>query len=193
MKFRPSPNLVPLLATVVVCLLLYAAASLKYEGFFSARVATNFFSDNAFLGIAAIGMTFVILSGGIDLSVGSVVAVTSILVATLTTKHHLHPTVVIPTVLFAGAAFGAAMGCLIQFFNLAPFFVTLAGMFLARGVGQIVSLESVSLDHPVYVKLSEWTIDLADLPVPFMQTHLHLADAAIPLTAILFIAVALVG
>src|SRR5689334_15934161 len=108
MKLRPGPNLVPLLATVVVCALLYASAGLLYERFFAAQVFVNFFHDNAFVGIAAIGMTFVILSGGIDLSVGSVVAVTSILVATLTSKHHLHPGVVIPLVLLAGAAFGAA-------------------------------------------------------------------------------------
>jgi simple sugar transport system permease protein len=57
------------LATAVVCAALYVAAGLLYEGFFAPGVLTGFFTDNAFLGIAAIGVTFVILSGGIDLSV----------------------------------------------------------------------------------------------------------------------------
>jgi simple sugar transport system permease protein len=176
---RPSANLVPLLATITVCALLYALASYRYPGFFSTRVFVNFFADNAFVGISAVGMTFVILSGGIDLSVGSVLALTSVMLASLTTTHAMHPALVLPLVLIAGTAFGAAMGCLIQFFQLAPFFVTLAGMFLARGLGQIVSLESVPLDHPLYVKLSEWGFSIG--------------EQVIPLTAILFVIVALAG
>jgi ribose/xylose/arabinose/galactoside ABC-type transport system permease subunit len=72
----------PLAATIFVLALLFSIASLRYEGFFSWRVVANIFGDNAFLGIAAVGMTFVILAGGIDLSVGSVLAFTTIFVAT---------------------------------------------------------------------------------------------------------------
>ena len=54
---------------------------MSFPRFFSLRVVVNLFGDNAFLGVAAIGATFVILSGGIDLSVGSVVAFTSIFIA----------------------------------------------------------------------------------------------------------------
>ena len=58
-----------------------AAGSLAYTGFFSAQVFLNLLIDNAFLLIVAVGMTFVILSGGIDLSVGSVVALTTMVLA----------------------------------------------------------------------------------------------------------------
>ena len=66
------------MATALVMLALYAAGCVLYRNFFSLRVAVNLFGDNAFLGIAAVGATLVILSGGIDLSVGSVVAFSSI-------------------------------------------------------------------------------------------------------------------
>ena len=74
MNLRALQRNVPFLATVSVCVLLYTMAALKYDGFASFRVLINFFGDNSFLGIAALGLTFVILSGGIDLSVGSVMA-----------------------------------------------------------------------------------------------------------------------
>ncbi|HEX2971840.1 MAG TPA: hypothetical protein VHP11_05880 [Tepidisphaeraceae bacterium] len=136
--------------TTAVFVLLYAVASVLYydQGFCSLRVFLNFFKDNAFLGIVAVGMTFVILSGGIDLSVGSMIGFASIFAATLIEKQHLHPAVVIPIVLIVGAAFGCVMGCIIHFFGLAPFLVTLAGMFLARGVGYLISVESIPLYHP---------------------------------------------
>ena len=53
-------------------------------------MVANLISDNAVLGVTAVGMTFVILSGGIDLSVGSVVAFTTVLIATLVGRHGLH-------------------------------------------------------------------------------------------------------
>ncbi len=86
----------PLIATGAILLGLFAAAAIAYDGFFSARVIVNLFSDNAFLGIAAIGMTLVIFSGGIDLSVGAVIGFTSIFTATLVTGRGLHPAVVWP-------------------------------------------------------------------------------------------------
>src|SRR3954452_8031840 len=132
MKPRFSSNYIPLVATGLVMLVLYVAGCLLYRNFFSLRVAVNLFGDNAFLGIAAVGATFVILSGGIDLSVGSVVAFTSILIASLM-AHGFGPFAAISLSLLIGAIFGAFMGFLICVFELPPFLVTLAGMFLARG------------------------------------------------------------
>ena len=81
MKLRPK--YIPLLATFLVLVALYTVGSVSYRNFFSLRVAVDLVGDNGFLGIAAVGATFVILSGGIDLSVGAVVAATSILIARL--------------------------------------------------------------------------------------------------------------
>ena len=83
----------PLVATSVIFVALFGIAAFSYEGFFSARVVVNLFADNAFLGIAAIGMTLVIFSGGIDLSVGAVIGFTSIFTATLVAGRGVHPAV----------------------------------------------------------------------------------------------------
>jgi len=80
------------------------------QAFFSLRVFTNLFTDNAFLGLCAVGMTFVILSGGIDLSVGAMVAFSSTLIASLTQLAHFLPFPAIALVLVIGLLFGLAQG-----------------------------------------------------------------------------------
>ncbi|MFA6450848.1 MAG: galactofuranose ABC transporter, permease protein YjfF [bacterium] len=142
-----SKKHIPLAATMAVFLLLYAGASIAFDGFFSWGVFSNLLNDNAFLGLAAIGMTFVILSGGIDLSVGSMIGFTSILIATLIRKNGVHPLLAIAAALAIGSALGASMGCLIAWFKLPPFLATLAGMFFARGLGLIISMESIPIEH----------------------------------------------
>jgi galactofuranose transport system permease protein len=146
---------VPLLMTAGICAALYVTACLRYEHFFTLQVFVDLFRGNAPLGLAAIGMTFVILSGGIDLSVGSMVGFTGVLLVTLTQTHHWPAPAAMAFALALGAGFGAAMGCLIQFGGLAPFLVTLAGMFLVRGMGLWISTDSSNLTGPVFEWLSE--------------------------------------
>ena len=74
---------IPILVTIGLFVLMFAAGSFRYTGFFSMQVIMNLLIDNAFLFIAAVGMTFVIVSGGIDLSVGSVIALTTMVSASL--------------------------------------------------------------------------------------------------------------
>ena len=94
-------------------------------------------------------MTFVILTGGIDLSVGAVIALTTMISAQLVQRNGFSPAVVIPLVLVIGAGFGALQGWLVHRFRLQPFIVTLAGMFLARGLCYLISTESISITNPV--------------------------------------------
>ena len=151
MKFlKIQTRYIPLLATAAVFAVLYIIGLASFSNFGSLRVFVNLFGDNAFLGIAAIGATFVILSGGIDLSVGSVIAFTSILMATLLEKG-LDPVTVISIALLFGVCFGAAMGCLIHFFELPPFLVTLAGMFFARGLGFVIYPQALGINHPFFL------------------------------------------
>jgi galactofuranose transport system permease protein len=158
-KLWSSPQL-PLAITLLVLTALYCTACILYEGFFSGRVATNLIGDNASLGIAAVGMTVVILSGGIDLSVGAVLGFTTILVAVLVQNKHMPPLAAITIGLGLGTLFGLCMGFLIDRFDLPPFLVTLGGMFFARGIGFMISSESVGIDHPFYGKLSEFALPL---------------------------------
>ncbi len=138
----------PLIATITVCLLLYVAAGLTFPGFFSLRVAVNFLDDNAFLGVIAVGLTFVIITGGIDLSVGSVAGASSILTAMLIHRSGSQPLVAMAAGAGFGLGLGLVQGFLIARFKLAPFLVTLGGLFFARGVALAISRESVQIDHP---------------------------------------------
>jgi galactofuranose transport system permease protein len=147
-------RLLPLAITVVLFIALVAAGSIRYEHFLAPQVFLNLLVDNAFLCIVAVGMTFVILTGGIDLSVGAVMALTTMLSAWLVQRHGLSPLLAIPLVLAVGALFGLLHGLLIQRFGLQPFIVTLAGMFLARGLAFLISTESISVTHAVYQELA---------------------------------------
>ncbi len=144
----------PLLVTAGTFVVLFVTAGIMYDGFFSSRVFVNLFTDTASTGVAAVGMTLVIFSGGIDLSVGAVIGFTSILMATLVEKHGVHPAVAATAALALGAGLGAFMGMLIQVFRQPPFLVTLAGMFLARGGAWWISTESTEIKHPLLVGLS---------------------------------------
>ena len=175
---RLDPRYIPLAATALVMVCLYAAGGVAYPRFLSLRVLVNLFGDNAFLGIAAVGATFVILSGGIDLSVGSVIAFTGILVAALL-GHGINTFAAITLALALGTVFGAGMGCLIYFFDLPPFLVTLGGMFLMRGLGFMVSAESLAIKAPFYTRT------LRALAIPLAPR------VVVPFTALCLVAVVL--
>ncbi|MFD0693203.1 galactofuranose ABC transporter, permease protein YjfF [Paenibacillus sp. GCM10027628] len=145
----------PLIVTIVLFIVMFAAGSVEYSGFFSLQVFFNLLIDNAFLLIVAVGMTFVIISGGIDLSVGSMIALTTMISASLVQHHHWPPFLVIPLVLVLGSLMGWIMGCFIHYFNLQPFIVTLAGMFLARGLCYVISIESITIDNEWYKAISQ--------------------------------------
>ncbi|MDE1995050.1 MAG: sugar ABC transporter permease YjfF, partial [Rhizobiaceae bacterium] len=145
----------PLLATIVIFILAYAVCAMQYPTMLSTRVAGNLLTDNAFLGIAAVGMTFVILSGGIDLSIGSVIAFTGVFLAILLRDTSIHPLLAFVLVLIITAAFGAAMGAIIHYLAMPPFIVTLAGMFLARGIAFVLSIDSIPIEHDFYSQLSD--------------------------------------
>ena len=150
----------PLLATAAVLVGLYASGGLLYDGFLSGRVALNLLADNAALGLTAVGLTLVIFSGGIDLSVGAVVGFTSIFTATLVERHGVHPALTAAAALAVGGALGAGMGALIHWFRQPPFLITLAGMFLMRGGAYWISTESVGLTHPLYNRLAAYELPL---------------------------------
>ena len=159
-RWRLDPKLVPLSATISLFVAMAIFGGVSYTGFFSAQVFLNLLIDNAFLVIVAVGMTFVIVSGGIDLSVGSVVALSTMVLAALVERQHWSMQAAITLVLVMGPAFGAFMGWLIQRFRLQPFIVTLAGMFLARGLCYLISIDSISITDPTYAALAQMRISL---------------------------------
>lgn len=177
---RLNARYLPLAATIALFLAMALIGSVRYTGFFSAQVFLNLLIDNAFLIIVAVGMTFVILSGGIDLSVGAVVALTTMVFASLVERHGWSPAAAVPVVLAMGLGFGAFMGLLIERFRLQPFIVTLAGMFLARGLCYLISIDSISITHEGYSELAQWRLQLTE-------------TASLSLGALIAIAVVLAG
>jgi galactofuranose transport system permease protein len=157
---RIDPRFAPLAVTVSLFVAMAVAGSVLYDGFLAPQVFLNLLIDNAFLCIVAVGMTFVILTGGIDLSVGAVVALTTMISAQLVERNGVSPWLVFPLVLAIGALFGMAQGYLIQRFSLQPFIVTLAGMFFARGLCYVISTESISIVHPVYSAIAQARVPL---------------------------------
>jgi galactofuranose transport system permease protein len=153
-------KLLPLAVTIALFGVMYGAGAYLFDGFLSLQVFLNFFIDNAFLAVTAIGMTFVILSGGIDLSVGSVIALTTMVSATLVEHHGWSPAAVIPLVLAMGSAIGLVMGLVIHYFQVQAFIVTLAGMFLARGLCYVISIDSITIENSFYTEISTFRIPL---------------------------------
>lgn len=146
---------VPLLMTFVVFVALYLIALSRFSSFGSMRVVGNLLRDNAYWGIAAIGMTFVIISGGIDLSVGSVIAFTGVFCALMIGRNGWDPLATFAVILTIGTLFGATMGFFIHYFKIPAFIVTLSGLFLARGMAYVLSTDSIRIDHPFYKQISD--------------------------------------
>ena len=168
-KFKIPMRYVPISATILVFFVVYLIGIISYNRFGTPVVFLNLFKNNAHIGIAAIGTALVILTGGIDLSVGSVIAFTSILIAKMVSSG-CNALLAISLVLLIGILFGLFQGWLIHYFSLPPFLVTLAGMFLARGCAYIVNDEPISiLNDAVYNFITEdLSIKIANgLIVPF--------------------------
>ncbi|QYK03045.1 galactofuranose ABC transporter, permease protein YjfF [Shewanella psychrotolerans] len=157
-----SRRFLPLWITASLLVLMFAFGATQFEGFASVRVVTNLFRDNAFLLITALGMTLVIISGGIDLSVGSVIALSGVIAGLLITQYGWHPLAAFALLVPLGTLFGAGMGVMIHVYKLQPFIVTLAGMFLARGLATTLSEESIAIDHPFYDAVADFGIALPD-------------------------------
>jgi len=159
-RLKIDYKFMPLLVTITLFVVAYAYGVSQYRGMRDPQALINLLVDNSFLLISAVGMTFVILSGGIDLSVGAVIALTTVASAHLLEKEGWSPAVVIPLMLLMGTTLGAIMGSIIQYFKVQPFIVTLAGMFFARGMCFFISLDAMTISDPFYRALSMARIPL---------------------------------
>ena len=149
----------PLFATMAVFIVLFAIGGLMFKNFVSTNNIGSILTDNSFLIIAAIGETFVIISGGIDLSVGSMLGFVGVVMAHLDTLGW-HPLASGAMMIAFGIGFGAFMGAIIDFCEIQPFIITLAGLFLLRGACFLVSLESVPIKHPFVDMFADLHVDL---------------------------------
>lgn len=170
---------IPVFAAIAILVAMVIGAQVYFDGdFLSPQLISSILLDNSYLLILAVGMTFVILTGGIDLSVGAVMSFTGMFGASLL-RDGLPSGVVAPVMLAVGALIGLGIGVLVQYFDVQPFIASLAGMFLARGLGFVVSLNSIKV---------------TDSSILWLQrTRWHLGDFYITPTGILALLVVAAG
>ena len=159
-KIHLNSKYIPLFITISLFIVLFIGGSIAYKGFFSLQNVLNLLIDNAFLIIAALGATLVIISGGIDLSISSVIALASMISAYLLTIMHMNAYVVIIIVLVVGITFGGVQGILVTHFKFQPFIATLAGGFIARGLCFIISTDTIPIDDPFFITMSSYRITM---------------------------------
>jgi len=123
--------------TVWIFLVMLLVSALVSDAFFTANNLSNLVRQVAPVGIISMGMLLVILTGGIDLSVGSVVAMIGVLTALFT--HHMPVYAALLFAMVCGIIAGSISGYLVAFHRLAPFIVTLAMMSIVRGLGFMFS------------------------------------------------------
>jgi simple sugar transport system permease protein len=153
----------PLLTTFAIFLVAFFIGGQLYPAMQKPQVFFNLFINDSSLLLVSIGMTLVILTGGIDLSVGGVIALTSAASAALL-RSGVSPFIVLPLMIVMGIVFGFLQGWIIQVLKVQPFIATLMGLFFARGMAYIISLTSVTITDGVYKKLA-----LTPLYIPFIS------------------------
>lgn len=172
----------PLLTTITIFILVYVIGGRLYPAMQKPQVFFNLFINTASLLIVSIGMTFVILTKGIDLSVAGMIALTSAASAALLAKG-VSPAIVMPLMLLMGITFGFAMGSIIHYLKVEPFIVTLMGLFFTRGMAYIITLASLTIKDPFYRYLA-----LTKIYIPFFEkAYLYIPSLIGPLLLLLVI------
>jgi simple sugar transport system permease protein len=169
----------PVLITIFVCVAMYLLTGLTSDtAFFNGYTFINLFRNNAALGIVAVGMTFVILTGGIDLSVGSIVGWAALLAASLMSApkdgqaaffHGWNPYMAMLAVLAVCTIGGVIVGVMVHHLEIPPFLITLAFLFLYRGWALVITTEEVKATSKAVTALSGpiFNVPTTDRPVPF--------------------------
>ncbi len=150
--------------TIVVFFAMYIGAILiQGKGFLKPQTFFNILNANAALIILSCGMSLVMITGGIDISVGGVTALVSMCCAVYLDYHNGNPFMAMLIALAIGLAFGLVQGFLIAYLDIQPFIVTLAGMFFARGMTTIVNTNPFNVQNEAFVALKETRVILPGL------------------------------
>lgn len=162
-KIINSNNLLVLITIALfVAMYLFGCTIYSNKGFSKLQTFLNLFINNAGLICVTCGMTCVMLTGGIDISVGSLVALDCMIICYGTQYGGLSTPAVILIVMFTGVVFGLLQGYLVGYLEIQPFIVTMAGMFFARGMTAVIYTGQASLS-------SEWLKSVANfkINIPF--------------------------
>ncbi len=145
--------------TIVVFFAMYIGAVLfQGKGFLKPQTFFNILNANAALIITSCGMSLVMITGGIDISVGGVAALVSMCCAVYLDFHDGNVFVAVLIALAIGLAFGIVQGVLVAYLDIQPFIVSLAGMFFARGMTTIVNTNPFNVINEAFVSMKETRI-----------------------------------
>lgn len=151
-----------LLITVVLFAVMYAAGMIVFsdKGFAKPQMFFNLFITNAGLLVISMGLTIVMISGGIDISVGSVTALVCMAAAYSMENMGQSAYVAVAIALGIGLAYGIVQGILVAYLEIQPFIVTLAGLFFGRGMTAVISKEMISIKNETFLAWANYKIYL---------------------------------
>ena len=159
-KKSSDTNLLLTITIVVFFLMYIGAVVFQGKGFLKPQTFFNILNANAALIITACGMSIVMICGGIDISVGGVVALVSMSCAVYLDFHGGSIPGAIVIALLIGLAFGLIQGLLVAYLDIQPFIVSLAGMFFARGMTTIVHTAPFNVENEAFVALKDTRINV---------------------------------
>lgn len=161
-KKKLNGNSFLLMITILLFVIMYAAGMIIFndKGFAKPQMFLNLFISNAGLLVIAMGQTIVMITGGIDISVGSVTALVCMVAANQMENNGASAYTAVLLALVIGLAYGVIQGFLISFLDIQPFIVTLAGMFFGRGLTAIVSTDMISIKNEVFLNWANYKINM---------------------------------
>ncbi len=152
-----------LLLTITICIFfgmyLLAMCNLR-GGFLNPQQFLDIFNNNASLIIVSCGLTIVMIAGGIDISVGGITALVTMSCIIYLDGNGGSVLGSIALSLGIGLAFGLIQGFLVAYLEIQPFIITLAGMFFAKGMTTIVSVNPLTAKHETFLALKEMRIEI---------------------------------
>ena len=151
-----------LMITILLFVVMYAAGMIVFndKGFAKPQMFLNLFISNAGLLVIAMGETIVMITAGIDISVGSVTALVCMVAANQMENHGASAYTALLMALVIGLLFGLVQGFLVSYLEIQPFIVTLAGMFFGRGLTAVISTDMIAIKNKTFLAWANYRINL---------------------------------
>ena len=174
-KRKIDSNTLLIIITICLFIAMYAIGCIIYKdkGFGNLQTFLNLLINNAGLICVTCGMTCVMLTGGIDISVGSVIAMDCMLLVYGVTTWHMSAIAMVALVLVIGLVFGIVQGYLVGYLDIQPFIVTMAGMFFARGMTAVICSGQISITEQDNALFYSWANAKIQLPEFLGKVNKH--------------------
>ena len=161
-KKKINGNTFLLFITIALFVVMYVAGMIIFsdKGFAKPQMFLNLFVSNAGLLVIAMGQTLVMITGGIDISVGAVTAPVCMAAANQMENHGASAYLAVGLALLIGLLYGVVQGFLVSYLEIQPFIVTLAGMFFGRGLTAIISTDMISIKNETFLSWATYRINM---------------------------------